>query len=246
MNIQTKTSTGVGRIVSLLVLFIGLLLAMVVAFISFWPGMEASLFDTSTTAEATLDGVTCPRVLTADESGVIQATLDNPLDRPITLLVRTRISEGRVTLIRQFSHLVDLQPGESDTLSWDVSADDAVYNRVIMARVFVTRNPPLPSRQRLCGTMVVPVSGMSGNQLLTAAIIASLLGIGAGGVSLVWSERPFVAQKRFWAQAVGALVALVLLNMILSLLGIWWAGVLLSITLLLYAAVMIERFLSHR
>lgn len=246
MEIITKVSEKLATSVGIVLFSLGLVGTMAAAFIAFWPNMEASMFDTTTTAQERLRTLSCPRVITADEEAVIRLTLENPFDDPLRLQVRARISEGYLSLSRQYSQFVELAPRETRDVTWDISAEDAVFNRVVMARVFVNRRPPLPSRQAACGTLVLPLNNLSGNQIVFGSLLLGLAGFGASGATLLWHKRPFNDRKLRRVRAAAGLAGLVLLNLIFSMMGYWLVGVLLSLLMLVYLGAIIEHLWASR
>ena len=128
--------------------FVGVLWLAVMAFASAWPDMEASIFDSATTlmADAKLRTLRCPWIVSADEAATVSATFTNPTDTPVSFLVRTRVSRGIVTLVRQDSPVVKLAPKESRELSWPVAAADAAYGRVVTVRTLAMGSAARPAR----------------------------------------------------------------------------------------------------
>ena len=234
------------RLLSTLLFAAGLLLAAALAIVAFWPDMEASLFDSSLTAEESIDRLSCPLLITEDETAAIKATFGNPFDRSVSFLVRTRISQGGVTLMREFSEVVELEAGASRQLQWEVTADDAAFGRMVLARVYAFRRNPMPSRDAYCGIMVLGVTGLSGDAIAGMALVASLLAIGVGGAYWLHLERPLSGRRRDVARAIGAMAALVLVALLLSLLGLWGAGLAIFVGIILLAAAMLEHFFLAR
>ena len=234
---------AIQRFASSLLFLAGVMFALLLTIVSFWPDQEASLFDSSLSAQDSLNTLRCPLIVTPNEAAAIRVTLTNPLERPIQLLARARISDGYVTLMRQETRTVPLSPGETQTASWAVSGEDAVYGRFILARVYVFRQNPLPSRQKACGIWFLDVPLVTGGQLVGAAAAASFLGMLVGGVWWLRLEWPLRAQRRDVALAVGTLTSLVLIAAGMSLSG-WWSGGLLVILLtVLVLVVILERYL---
>lgn len=223
----------------------GLGLALAVAVLAFWPDLEASLFDISISAEATLDDLRCPVALTSGEAGLISAHFQNTTDRTVQFLVRARIAHGSLNLMRRADTQVVLTPGESQTLQWDVSAEDVVYGRMILARVYALRSFPLPLRERTCGIYVLRVPGVSGSSIVVGAVAASLVSLGVG--SALWLRSgELTDRRRATAQTAGLLAALAVADMVVSLAGWWAAGLLLLVALVVVSGVLLERWVAGR
>jgi len=209
------------RILAIVLYTFGLITAVVLAIIGFWPELEATLFDTSVSADQSLTTLRCPMVITPAETAEISATFTNPLDRPTQFLVRTHISQEYSTLLREFNHKVALDVGESEKLEWDVSAADAAYNRLVFARVRSLRSSQIPSRQQSCGILVLNIPGLSGSQFVAALSVASLVGLVLGSVLWLRTVWPLEGRDRELVIGFGMVTVLVVLCTILSLTGFW-------------------------
>ncbi len=229
-----------------LLFVLGLLLTAVMSFIFFWPDMEASLFDTNSIAEANgrARALRCPYVITPAEVAEIQASFKNPLDREITFLVRSRISQGYVTLMRQESELVRIPPGEELTLMWPVAAGDAAYGRVIMARILTTRSAAAPSQHDFCGILLLNVPGLTGGQIVTPGLILVVLLLG-GGAWLWWGKRPLNDYQRRFVVPFALLALTLLASLVAGLLNAWLFGLVLLVATLVLVGIILERFAHH-
>jgi hypothetical protein len=240
-----KTQSRAIRILSVILYSAGILLGMALSASAAWGDFEASLFDLSLPGDEKLDTLRCPVLITAGESAKISATFDNPIDQPMDRRIRTHISDGLFTLLREEKTTLTLAPAEKQKLHWTVSADDAVWDRLVLARVYVYRQYPLPSATAACGIVLLNVPIFTGNQILALALVGSLLGFGLGGGLWLASNRPLAGRVRHLTYAMAALGILVLLAMLASLCG-WWpsAGFLLALCLLLALSVISYALLS--
>lgn len=226
------------RILSVALFIFGVLLGLVFNGLAVWADFEAVLFDASRSADRPLDDLRCPIAISPAETGVIRLDLDNPTDRPVRTLVRTHISGGYVTLFREDSQRVSVEPGKSTPLSWEVTADDAVWNRFILARVYQVSAFPLPARTATCGILLVDFLGLPGLVIVSGVIGLSAAGM-LGGIWL-WqrSHKPLrgVPLNAFYSLCMialfvgGGIVLIVLGNSLL-------AGVLLLTSVLLVVSV---------
>ena len=206
--------------------FAGILLGAVVAFLAVWGDLEASLFDTLFKAEQPLASLSCPVLMTLDEDVTIEAAFTNRGERDENLLVRARVSQGFASLIREERQTLSLPPGGNDTAVFQVTADDAAWDRVVLARVTTTRNAPY---RRLvgssCGVLLVPVRGVTGQQIWLSLISLSLILTILGGY--LWQNgrsRPFpIHVQKIWRLML-AFAGLVGAAMLASLLQQWLLG----------------------
>lgn len=231
MNKRNKTL----RLLGFLIFATGFLIGLAFTIAAVWGDLEASLFDSSLDAERKMSGFHCPILITQAEPGVFRAKIENTTDKPMTRTIRTHISQGFVTLLREDSQTFTLQPGETHPLSWEVTAKDAVWGRLIMARTLMFRRHPLPSEGGYCGILVVNLASLGG-PALTAILVAASLVLMAAGL-ILWvamdtdrrKDRSREARTAVFAFAGGMVIA-----MALSLLGNWLlSGVLLVLTFIL-------------
>lgn len=225
--------------------FSGFLVVLSLAILGVWPDLEASLFDTSIVTEESLDNLYCPIALAADEVGTIRVRFENPLDRPMQFLVRARISEGSITMMRQYSTIVEMDVGESQEVVWDVTPADAAFGSFVMARVHAFRSFPFPSRQRSCGIGVLPISGVRGSHVVVVATVVGLLLLGSGAALWTRRESPLEGRRQDLARAYAVLTALLVVAMAAGYLGWWLPGLLALVGMVIMAASMFERFLLH-
>lgn len=223
----------------------GVLLLTALAFAAIWPDLEAFLFNPGLSAERTLATLDCPLVLTRREEGAIGARFDNPAERPVRVIVRVRISQGYLTYMREINEIIDLAPGERRALTWPISADDRVYNRLILARVYQLRSAPLPMRARSCGILVVDAPGeMTGRQLVAATLVTAGIAL-SGGIWLWRRARPETAELvRQRMRRLGVLPLLAAAAFVAGWWGWWALGGVLLLLMVLLTAVLLERTLT--
>lgn len=232
--------------IGVLLFAVGAALGIVFYGAAAWGDLEAFLFDVTVDSDAALGSLRCPVVITSTESGKLSATFENPTERPIKPSVRTHISEGFVTLMRRIDDRPSLEPDEKQRLEWTVTADDAAYGYLILARVFVRYPYPLPDRTAACGVLVIDLPGWTGSQVTALVVVGSLLCMVAGVGLWVAGRRPLSGRILDATRAMIALAVVVLLGMFSSFLG-WWvlSGLLLMIALLLIGAI-ITYFVQSR
>lgn len=156
------------------------LVALLLFAVAVLSDLEGATFDPAIRGSASLKSLRCPVFLSTSESGTVRATFQNPLDRPLQYFVRVHVSEGFVTLYRQIDFQVPLDPGESQTLEWEITDEDAAYGWLVLVKVLQSASHPLPSRSGSCGIPVVPVPFLSGNQFFGLLFGGSVVGMGAG------------------------------------------------------------------
>jgi len=235
-----KVSKKVKRTLGAILFSLGFVVGFVVFAGTVWADFEGAMFDTSIKGETSLRTLRCPVIITGNETGTVSAAFHNPLDRPLQYSVRTRISQGFVTLMREEKELLPVAPGETERLEWTVTADDAAYGSVVLVKVLLMGNYPLPSRQATCGILALGVSFLSGDQLLALGVAVSLVGMALGGGLWLAGNRPLgEGPQTDLARGMGALAGSVLVGMFVGLVGSWLLGgiVILVTTLLIVEVV---------
>jgi hypothetical protein len=234
------------RIVAVLVFSAGLLAGILLICASVWGDLEAAMFDTTLMVhrKASL-ALHCPVLMATTETGTVSASFRNPLDRPVEFKVRTHVSKGFVTLMREIDTELALAPGETKKVAWPVNAEDAAYGHVVLVKTLLFGKYPLPARLGSCGILVLDVPYLSGNQLLAASMGLSVLGL-AGGTGLwISAGRPLREERLQGARAMGTLAGVVFIGVIASLLGWWVLGAITLVVIILMIGAMLGLALNR-
>lgn len=202
---------------------------------SFWGYPESISFDSSLTAEARISKLKCPVMITPGETGTIKTTISNPNDFAIKPWVQVHLSMPGVpeNMVRQKQEIA-LEPGEKRELSWEVTTENTIHNRAVMARVYLllTELHP-PARTQHCGIISAKLGNLTGVQLLGGTISLSLTLLASG--TYIWWRSSTVTMKRenrvlkfmLW------LSAMMIVCTLTSLLGFWVLGLIILILALL-------------
>ncbi|MBN1920923.1 MAG: hypothetical protein JW892_06740 [Anaerolineae bacterium] len=220
---------------------LGILLGVALWGSMVWVDIEAFLFDSSLDADAALTSLRCPVLITAAEDGEIRATFSNSLDWAIKPKLTFHVTDGFVSLMREESGYLTLEPGEKRELAWQVSVEDAAWDYFILARVYLPRAHPLPSRTSSCGIVALDISFLTGSQMLAALILGTGLLLGVGFYLWTSAHRPLEGRWMQQARGRGAMMALVGLGIVFGVLGLWLPGLLSLIVLVLLIVVMLAR-----
>lgn len=234
-----------GSKAGLVIYAIGFVLVLTLAAITVWGGMEAALFDPSISAEERLRSLRCPVLMTPEEEVKVRATFSNPSERRIQIPIRTRISHGHITLMREVAITLSLEPGEAQTLEWQVGSDDIVFGRFILIRVFGMRSAPLPSRAGSCGIMVLNVPFLTGSQLLLLWLGLGLLAMLIGGRLWLINVRPLNDQTRRVGRTITLLALIVIATLIAALFNYWAVGIPALALVLILLGTLLEKFLAR-
>jgi len=180
---------AIGLVISLI--FNGLVLWANLEGMSFWGYPESLAFDSSLTTEARITGLKCPVLLTLGEVKKVTVMVQNPNEFATTAWISAHISMPNMleNMVRDLRS-VTLEPGEKATLSWEVTDDNTVYNRMILARVFLRlteRHPP--ARTQHCGILTLDFWGFSSTLVVIFLIGISFL-LQVLGILIWWLKNP--------------------------------------------------------
>ncbi len=215
---------------------IGALIGFLLFMTAFIQDTEAIVFSAIVSGDDTLRTLRCPELITRGENGVIEATITNDSDKRLYRYVRTYVSQGYLTLKREMNASFYQAPSESTTLRWEVSADDAAWGYLIMAKVFVFKQTPLPSYVGTCGIISLDIPFIRGWHLIAIVAAVSLILMGIGYREYVLANRPLVRRKLSLAKNMRVIAVAVTLAMSLMLFELWYAELALFIfTIILLA-----------
>ena len=213
------------RFVGVILYIAGILAGTALVALSAWGDIEASTFDAALQTDETLKTLECPVFIGKEESSVIAVEIVNTAERDVSPVVRARITQGFVTLVREHRGNVDIPQGESARVEWDISAEDAAYRQLILARIYQFSNYSLPSRQATCGVVVVPVPGLTGQQFYILLFVSALVLSAVGLLLWIPNRRKEADPGGRKLRAYIYLAALLLVAALLILLGNWLVSV---------------------
>lgn len=201
---------------------IGALIGFLLFLMAFIQDTEAIVFSAKVSGDDTLRTLYCPEIITRGETGMIEATVFNNSDKRLYRYVRTHISQGFLTLKKEINEVFYLDPGESKTLTWEVSSSDAAWGYVIMAKVYVFPQAPYPSYVGTCGITSLDVPWLRGWHLITIIAVVSVIMMGIGYRKYVKANQPLVRNKGSLAKNMVAIIVTVILAMGSMLLELWY------------------------
>jgi hypothetical protein len=239
---HTKTRRII-RSLSILLFSAGVLLGVALAGSAAWADLEAKFYGFEKMGDKPLGGLRCPVVMTTSETRTISVTLTDPTDKPLQLMARADIS-NRIQ-IRTERKTLSLAPGEKNQLSWLVSSADIDLGFFIFAKVSTYPVAAFPFRESTCGIVVVNLPSLTGNQVFTFTLVASLLSIAIG--LLLWevSNRPLQGRTLHITYAMRFLTAVILAQMLISFSGWWVLGGILLVVAVLLIVVTVSLVLSQ-
>ncbi|MBX3000948.1 MAG: hypothetical protein KF893_20670 [Caldilineaceae bacterium] len=232
------------RSLAFLLYTVGMIALLALGAVAIWGDLEASLFDVSIRPERSLRSLRCPVLITRQETGQISASFENTGQRPVNRAIRAHISEGFVTLYREENVQLPLQPGERQRWIWNVTAADAAYGYLILARVSALRQAPMPSEGAACGIFVINFPWVKGSLLVTIWLLGGLAAV-VGGGWLWWRQGLLATPWRGSTLTLIAMTVVVMAILIVGLSGLWVVGVLLlALFVLLFISALVQHTLG--
>ncbi len=240
MNKEYKTQkTG------MVLLAAGTLLGLLLVAAITWADMEAFFFQFGLDADQSINSLKCPVVISSDEVGEVSITLKNPDEDDMDRFVRAYITDGYFTMTRQYKGQFYIEAGEKERVAWEIFPEEAVYNRVILFRVYVHGHYPHPPMDGNCGVLVVDFLGLTGKQIFGLFLGLALLGIIIGGVLSYWKTLP-VAHPLFDVhRGLVALAVLFGLGLWVGLAGLWLLALLTLVASIFLIVSLVVRLLNQ-
>jgi hypothetical protein len=176
--------------VGLIIFFIGFLIGVLLLGLSVIGDFESNQFYPSIIGDRFFKSLDCPVMMAESEVGTVTATIKNPIDSKVTPTVWIHISEGNTTLLREDRVNLTLQPGESQSIQWTITKDDAAYGYWVLVKIFVYSQYPLPSTHGSCGVFIADFKGLTGKQVHILSMATSGVLMVVGGGMWFLSSRP--------------------------------------------------------
>lgn len=217
-----------------LVLFIiGALSGLTLTVLSTWADLEAAYYGFARRAGSGLRGLSCPVLMTANETNAIRLTVTNTTEKKLSPAIRTEISSPATAFL--FSNYVELQAGESVVQEWEIGPGNVDLERFIFAKALVYASYPIPDRENTCGIFIVDLPGR-GAVITWGMVILSLLGMGSGlyGLRQVHDPERSGADT---ARQLMFLAVVVMLGLLTVYMGWWIQGILAIVVALLFSVI---------
>jgi len=225
------------KLLFFLLFFAGVLLGLLLALLSAWADLEANFYGFLKQADTSLYGLSCPIMMTANESSHVSIEISNTTDRRLSPNVKTEISSP-FTLIQSFDY-ANIAPGETTTLQKTIGAENIDLGQFIFVNVLVYSTYPMPNQQSICGVFILPMRG-NGTMILIAGTLLSLLFTGSGAYFL---RKSGLESKRL--NPLLFIAALVPIAIFISFIGWWLPTALVLAVLLLTLVIAIGNFAMH-
>ena len=137
-----------------------------------------------------------------------------------------------------------IDPGTTEQVKWTITSNDMVFGNAILVKAFQLPTYKTPSREGTCGTLVVDLPFLSGNQVLGLAALICLLCLGGGTTLWMIVQPPSRDNPSKFANAMFLFSGILLVGAILSYLGMWVFGLLALVVSVLLIAVLVMNFVK--
>jgi hypothetical protein len=183
-------------------------------------------------------------VITAKDQANIQAKVSNPSEREVIRIFEMYLTHGYSR--EKTKEVMPMEPGKTETLTWEISPDNATYGFLILARGFLHPYSSLPSQGGTCGILYLDIPSATGSQLLWGAIGLSFTGMLAGVAAFARHNMPLTAKRWKWVRSLLIVGAAVLGGMLLISLEFWYVSFFITIvTVLLVPAVFLDLYVNN-
>ena len=232
------------RFLSMTIFMIGVMAGLVFSGMAVWADFEASLFDSSLTAEDAFPGFRCPIIIGQNQTGIISGNVVNNSTYNLKFFIRAHATDGSIVLLKEWEDRPVVPAGTSQPIQWEISKSNAVWGNFILFRAFQYRYAPVPSRASSCGIIISPVPGITGTAAMVLLIGICLVGMGTGLVLWFVQLKRQQGRAREAASAMVVLAVFVLAGIVLNLLAMWLLGFFVIIITVLLIFVMMAYFIS--
>jgi len=232
------------RLLSMAIFMIGVIAGMLFTGIAVWADFEASLFDSSLTAQDAFPGFRCPIIIGQNQTGIISGRIENTSKYNLKFFIRAHATDGSIISMSERVDRPVVPAGTSQPIQWEVSRSNAIWGNFILFRAYQYRYAPVTSRASSCGIIISPVPGISGTAAMILLIGISLVGMGTG--LFLWF-RQLKRQQGKLREAATAMVVLaifVVTGIVMNLFGMWFLGFFIIILTVLLIFVLLAYFVS--
>jgi hypothetical protein len=225
------------RRVGLITFCTSILFGIILILLRAEPDLEATMYGFAKYNYPSLKSLSCPVLMTSLDSEPVIVKLRNPLDQPLSWNVDAQFSSN--SMITDTSEHINLKPGESRVLSWDVGQENVDLGYFIFTRVFASSSSSLPMRESTCGTLVLNLPFKGGPTIFYAILLLSVFGAVIGWI--LWlryaemSDSGTVSQT-WWMRFITLVVAI---GIVAAILNAWFLALLMIFLALLTTGVVL-------
>lgn len=222
---------------------LGVIPGLALIVVATWADLESTFYGFNRLASTQLSGLSCPILMTREETSSFSLKLTNTLERRASPTIRVDISTPNLPFSN--TERFPLEPGETLRKNWEIGPENIDLSRFVFTQVVVYSMYPIPNRQNGCGIFVVDLPG-SGWGVTWIIVAVSVLGMGIGLYGLnhpqsrsrgaeVPALRPFVF-----------LSIMIVIGIIASIMGWWFPGIMILVVSVLLIFSIIGMLISRQ
>jgi len=223
-----------------LCLLSGCFIALILSAVLLWADVEALLYGFGQYGKQATSRMKCPHFLTVGETGLIRVRFKNTTSQTIRPTVKFQASATQLFRTRTVS--LQLAPGESQTVVWEVGSQDVVWRHFIFVKMYTFAAYPMPDVEQTCGILVINVPWLRGQQIYLLTMTISLVLIGVGEWRL-FSEQAATNRLALRRRSLIFLAVLSVADLGVVSLGWWPPGILLTAVAILMIGILIGQWL---
>lgn len=223
MNSNTKNHK-LKNVLILLAFVVSAAIGMALLSVAVWGDVEATMFAAAQNGEQRLGTLSCPVLITPQDNAEVSAKFHNPIERVIKPSVRFKISNGFLTFQQQENIKFELAPDESRKLAWEVNPDQAAYGKMVLVKVYLFRNYPIPSKDGTCGILVLDIPTLTGKQVVYGSTGVSFIGMLAMIGFWRGNNRLMTKKQTEAFRGMGILAGSIIIGLAASFMGHWLIG----------------------
>jgi hypothetical protein len=204
------------------------------------PSLESTLYGFIKYNYPRLYSLSCPVLMTPLDQQPVTIRLHNSLDRNLKWFVEAQFSTP--ALMDTSDQTLELQPGETRKLVWQVDKHNIDLGNFIFARVFTSAATASGMQEATCGIFVLNLPFSGGPVIYYATLALTVVAAGLG--FLLWKRNtelsdPGASSLLWWMSFMCLVIAI---GLICALLGFWFVAlVMVLLTLLTTGVYLIPR-----
>jgi hypothetical protein len=195
-----------------------------------WANLEAAFYGFQQTgSDKHLGGLSCPRLMTPYETGTINVSFSNTTPQVLTPVIHIDISTPSVA--DSSEQQISIPPGKTGQVTLTVSSKNIDLDFFIFVKASTYDSYPLPTSEATCGTLILDVPFLGGDQIFGLWFGLGLLLMPLG--LWLWNITSTPDNQKM-QNAARALALVGLLGLLVAIQGQWLIELpILAITLLL-------------
>ncbi len=217
------------------------LLAILLILARALPDLESTMYGFMKYGYPRLTSLSCPVLMTTQDNLPVTIRLHNSLDRNLKWFVQAQFSSPY--MIETNEQTLELQPGESRKLSWEVDKQNVDLGFFIFARVFSSAATTAGMREATCGTLVLNLPFSGGPVIFFSLLVISVILAGVG--FWLWKRNSLMSDagvtSRFWWMRFMSMVMVV--GLVTAVINAWFAAL---VTVLLAILTTVVYVIPHK